>query len=419
MNRATKSSITALGTIAAVAAFAGIWGQWAPADAEPIAAARHIESIDSPTGPGAAESNLAIGPDGRVYLSWLEPAPDSAMALRFASYDGTRWSATRTIRQSRDLMVNWADFPSMAVQSNGRLAVHWLQRHGNSAYQYDVRIAQSTDAGVTWKEPIAPHADRSSTEKGFVTLWPEGNGFGAVWLDGRKADKAGKAPKQEMMVFATTIGAPGTPVKETLLDGRACDCCQTTAAMTADGPIVAYRDRTENEIRDIYVTRRMKGVWTEPKAVHNDGWEVNFCPVNGPFVAAQGERVALAWFTSAKETPRVKVAFSSDAGATFSAPIIVDEGSPAGRVAAVLLPDGSALVSWIERTGGDVASVKVRRVREKEGASAPMIVASSSAARASGFPRMALAGEHIYFAWTVPGRPSVVKVARAEVSEFK
>ena len=416
MNRTTKTILTICGTAAVII---GVRAVTLPAEAEPVPAPRHIESIDSPTGPGAAEPNLTIGPDGKVYLSWLDPAPDSAMAMRFASYDGMKWSTMRTITASRDLMVNWADFPSMAVQSNGRLAAHWLQKHGRTSYAYDVRIAQSTDGGATWKEPIAPHSDRSSTEKGFVTLWPEGSGFGAVWLDGRKADKAGKAPKQEMMLFTTTIGAPGTPVKETLLDGRTCDCCQTTAAMTVDGPIIAYRDRTENEIRDIYVTRRVKGAWTEPKPVYSDGWEIDACPVNGPFVAAAGRRVALAWYTGAKDVARVKVAFSSDAGATFSAPITVDEGSPAGRVGAVLLPDGSALVSWIERTGGDVASVKVRRVREKEGASAPMTVASSSAARASGFPRMALAGKHIYFAWTVPGRPSTVKVARAEVSEFR
>lgn len=187
------------------------------------------------------------------------------------------------------------------------------------------------------------------------------------------------------MLFATTIGADGAPTKEVLLDGRACDCCQTTAALTANGPIVAYRDRTATEIRDIYVTRRVGGTWTEPKAVYADNWEINACPVNGPYVDAAGQRVALAWYTGAKDVPRVRVAFSSDAGATFGAPITVDEGKPAGRVAAVLLKDGSALVSWIERTGGDTASVRVRRVTEK-GAGPATTVAASSAARASGFP---------------------------------
>ena len=383
--------------------------------------AAELQQIESPTGPGASESNLAVGPDGTVFLSWMEPAPDSAMALRFSSWDGAKWTAPQTIRSARDFFVNWADFPSLAVNSNGRMAAHWLQRFGTTSYAYDVRISQSADGGKTWGMAVQPHADRSKTEKGFVTMWREGSGFGAIWLDGRKADKAGKNPIQEMMVFTTTLGAgdaPGTAAKETLLDARACDCCQTTAAVTSNGPIVAYRDRTANEIRDIYVTRRVRGAWTEGKAVFNDGWEINACPVNGPSVDANAQRVALAWYTGAKDAPRVKVAFSTDAGATFSAPVTVDEGKPAGRVAAVLLTDGSALVSWIERTGGDTATVRVRRVTEK-GAGPASTVAASTAARASGFPRMVRSGENVWFSWTVPGRPSSVRVARANPADFR
>ncbi|MBM4194582.1 MAG: exo-alpha-sialidase [Gemmatimonadetes bacterium] len=379
----------------------------------------NIEVLKSPAGSGAAESNLTVGPDGKVYLSWIEPAPDSASALRFATFDGSAWSAPQTIYSGRNTMVNWADFPSLAVGPNGRMAAHWLQRFGRSSYQYDIRIAQSSNGGRTWTTGDAPHVDRSDTEKGFVTFWREGDGFGVAWLDGRKADKARPDAKQEMMVFATTVGAPGAPARETELDGRACDCCQTTAAMTANGPIVAYRDRTPNEIRDISVTRRVNGKWTTPVPVYNDNWEINACPVNGPFVDAKDRRVVLAWFTAAKDTPRVKVAFSSDAGATFSAPITVDEGAPAGRVAAQLLDDGSAVVSWIERTRGDTASVRARRVREKEGAGPAMTIAASSAARAAGFPRMARSANTLYFAWTVPTRPSSVQFARVGVSAFK
>lgn len=152
--------------------------------------------------------------------------------------------------------------------------------------------------------------------------------------------------------------------------------------------------------------------------MYADNWEINACPVNGPYVDAAGQRVALAWYTGAKDVPRVRVAFSSDAGATFGAPITVDEGKPAGRVAAVLLKDGSALVSWIERTGGDTASVRVRRVTEK-GAGPATTVAASSAARASGFPRMARSGDDVWFAWTVPGRPSSVRVARTRAADFR
>lgn len=379
-----------------------------------------VEPLVSPAGPGAAESNLTVAADGHVYLSWLERAPDSSVALRFASYDGASWTAPRTIRSGRDFFANWADFPSLAVHPSGALAAHWLQRQGEGkGYAYDVRIARSTDGGATWTEPFMPHGDHGRTEKGFVTLWPDGDGFAAAWLDGRNADKTKPNPRQEMMVYATTFGATGAPAQEVQLDARTCDCCQTTVAVTADGPIVAYRDRTDKEVRDIYVTRRVNGAWTTPTAVHADDWEINACPVNGPSLAAAGRHVAIAWYTGAHDTARVNVAFSDDAGATFGAPTIVDDGKPAGRVAAVLLNDGSALVSWLERMGGDSAAVRVRRVAPGAPRGPATTVAASTAARASGFPRMKRSGAHVYFAWTEPGTPTAVRVARAPVDAFK
>jgi len=371
-----------------------------------------VAPISSPTGAGAAEPFLAVGANGTLFLSWLEPMDSSSHALRFAAYDGTQWSTPKTIRAGSDFFVNWADFPSIKVLDGGRLAAHWLQKTGPGTYAYGVRVSQSTDNGETWSAPVIPHRDSSDTEHGFVTLWPEGNGMGAVWLDGRKYDKEGHSPTNEMMVVSTTISPGGEIAAETRLDERACDCCQTAVAVTSRGPIVAYRDRSADEIRDIYVVRRVDGRWTAPVPVHADGWRIAACPVNGPAIAAVDNRVALAWFTSANDSAKVKVAFSSDAGATFGAPVRIDGGNPAGRVDVALLHDGSALVSWIERTGGDTAVVQARRVAADGKPDAPIAIATSSAARASGFPRMVRHGRGAVFAWTEPGKPSVIRLAR-------
>ena len=382
------------------------------------AAPAAIDSIASPAGPGSAEPNLATASNGRVYMTWLEPG-DSGHALRIASLDGRQWSPAQTIRTGRDFFVNWADFPSVQVLDGGRLAAHWLQRNGSGTYAYGVRIAQSRDDGKSWSAPVQPHRDSSQTEHGFVALWPEAGKLGAVWLDGRKYNKEGHHPSNEMMLMSTTIDANGALGPEVQLDPRTCDCCQNSAAMTADGPIIAYRDRSPDEIRDIYVTRRVGGTWTTGAPVHSDNWKINACPVNGPSIAASGRRVAVAWFTAANDSARVKVAFSDDAGAKFGAPIRVDGGTPAGRVAVSLLPNGDALVTWIERTGGDTAAVRARRVARDGKIGTATTIATSSAARASGFPRMAITGQDVVFAWTVPGRPSAVRVARARVAEFR
>ena len=379
------------------------------------------DSIASPAAPGSAEPSLAVGPDGRVYMSWLEPL-DSGYALRFSSFDGASWATPRTIRSGRDFFVNWADFPSIVVLGKDHLAAHWLQRTGKSTYAYGVRVSQSRDGGATWSTPVRPHIDSSDVEHGFVALWRDNNALGAAWLDGRKFKKGGHDghdAANEMTVVTTTLDASGKRGAEVTLDARACDCCQTAAAMTTNGPIVAYRDRSPNEIRDIYLVRRVKGKWTQPKAVHDDRWNIAACPVNGPNISASGNRVALAWFTAANDSPRVKLAFSNDAGATFRPPMRLDDGAPAGRVDTELLPDGGALVTWIERTAGDTARVLLKRVH-RDGKFGPSVtVAASSAARASGFPRMALAGDWAYFAYTMPGRPSHVRVARLKISEIR
>lgn len=386
---------------------------------------RRIDSLASPAGPGSGEPNLTVGPDGRVYMSWLEPA-NPGHALRFAVHDGTRWSPAQTIISRTDFFVNWADFPSLEVMGNNRLAAHWLERNGAGSYAYGVRIAQSADGGKSWGAPVMPHRDSSQTEHGFVAMWSEGGTLGAVWLDGRKfkqpgpgAPKGGHDAGNEMMLVSTTLDAKGTRGAETRLDERTCDCCLNAAVMTSNGPIVAYRNRTTDEIRDIYITRRVGGTWRAGTPVHNDNWKIAACPVNGPALAANGSRVAIAWFTAPGDSGRVNVAFSDNAGATFGAPVRVDGGTPSGRVDIALLPDGAALVTWVERVGGDVAAVRARRIGRDGKVGASVTIASSSAARASGFPRAAVTGANVMFAWTVPGRPSSVRVARALLSEFR
>ena len=203
----------------------------------------------------------------------------------------------------------------------------------------------------------------------------------------------------EMTLRYVKIKRDGTLTDEAVLDARVCECCQTSAAMTADGPVVVYRDRSENETRDISIVRLVNGQWSAPRTVVPDNWQINGCPVNGPSVAADGRRVAVAWFTAVNNQPRVKLAFSNDAGASFGAPITIDDGNPAGRVETLLLADGSALVCWLEKLpeGG---AVRVRRVRPEGKLAAASTVAPSGSARSNGFPQMVRAGKLLVFAWT-------------------
>lgn len=367
-----------------------------------------VASLPSPADSGSTTPHLAVTADGRPVLSWAQRGADSTVTLRLSIWNGSAWDSTRTVAADRPFFANWADFPSVTALGNGDLAAHWLEREGGGKYAYGIRVVRSADGGATWSTPVTPHTDGLAAEHGFVSLWAEGaDQLGLVWLDGRKSAMPDSA--REMTIRSAVITPTGTMERERLVDARSCDCCQTGTAATAGGRVLVYRDRTSEEIRDIAIVRQSDSGWTAPQKVHEDGWHYPGCPVNGPQADARGDTVVVAWYTAAQDTARVFVARSVDAGATFGAPVRVDAGDPVGRVDVVLDPAGRAVVTWLEQRSPEVAEVLIRRVDLTAGTrSAERMIASTSGARQSGFPRMVRAGDDLFVAWTtVQPKPQV------------
>ena len=306
---------------------------------------------------------LSSGPDGRVRLTWLEARAGGGHRLRCARWTGARWSPPITIAAGDSFVANAADTPGLLALPDGRMIAHWLWRIGPDRDGYEVRLSQTVDRGATWSRPVRAHADASGAEHGFVSTASAAEGPFLAWLDGGKgAGKPEGAGETELR--AGSLAEDGSVAGERALDPRACDCCPTSAVAVTGGILVAYRDRSTKEVRDIALLRREKGRWSKPYPLHADGWTLAGCPVNGPTLAADGDRVVAAWFTGAENEPRVLAAFSQDGGAHFGAPVIVDRAAPIGRVEAVLLPDSTALVAWLgaAAAGGDDGAILVARV---------------------------------------------------------
>jgi hypothetical protein len=381
------------------------------------AAPPSFKVTDPPAGPGAMAPNLGLDThSGRgLLLTWLEPrdpeAPERGHRLRFSRFTEGRWSAPATIAEGTDFFANWADFPAVAVGPKGGLAASWLAKSpGGGTYDYAIQLARSADGGRTWRAAGVLHSDGTPAEHGFVSWISEPAGLRAFWLDGREMPNGG----------AMTVRTAGIEAgaKEEVVDSRVCECCQTDAAVAADGPVVVYRNRSDKtpggqEIRDIYIARRTAAGWSTPAPVHADNWEITACPVNGPAVAAQGRDVAVAWFTAAQGRPRVQLAFSRDGGAHFGEPVEIDAGRPLGRVDVALTGIGKegpeAVVSWLAvKEGG--AAVHLRRAGPR-GLGAPVTVAATGAGRSSGFPRLARYGDDFAVAWVEDGETSRVRFA--------
>ena len=100
-----------------------------------------------------------------------------------------------------------------------------------------------------------------------------------------------------------------------------------------------------------------------------------------------------------------------DGGNTLGAPVRIDGGAPVGRVEATMLPDASTAIVWLERKGGN-AEVRVRRVAPEGGLTPPVVVGTTSPARASGYPSIAEEGPRdVLVAWTETGPPRRVRAA--------
>jgi hypothetical protein len=341
----------------------------------------------------------------RALLSWIE-VTDVAI-LKFAERTETGWSEPRVVASGEDFYVTDADVPSVRALPDGTLAAHWQRTDGLAEEAYDLPIAWSKDGGKTWTKPLFPHRDRTQSQHGFGTLFPiSGNGLGVVWLDGRNV-KPGDLGTN-MGLWAATFSADGKQLGEQPVDERVCECCPTSAAATADGVIVAYRDRGPTEVRDIYVTSFDGRSWSAPTLVHAYNWEIKGCPVNGPAIDARGRDVAVAWFTARGDQGQSYVAFSADAGRTFGNPVRIDDLASLGQVDVALLPDGAAAVSWIE-SGAERPAFKTRRV-QSDGAKSPAVLLSDRDGLRN--PRLALRGSELLLAWAERGDTDVVRTAR-------
>ncbi len=358
-----------------------------------------LKILASPADSLSAEPYLFTDKNGVVYLSWIEKIKETSF-LKFSSLSDKEWSKPGVIASGNNWFVNWADYPMLASDGEGNMIAHILEKSENGTYTYDVKLLSSSDKGVNWSPSRILHDDGKKAEHGFVSLLPYKENYFVSWLDGRNTAMEGSAGHGgehhgAMSLRAASINKAGLKSDEWELDNRVCDCCQTSAALTANGPVVIYRDRSEDEIRDIFIVRQVNGQWTQPKPIFSDNWKISGCPVNGPRADALGNSLAIAWFSSPDKTGRVQVIFSNDGGATFNAPVKINESETIGRVDLIMLDDKSAMVSWME--GSEIKAARVYSDGKKDPS---MVIASSSESRSGGFPQMTKSGNGIVFAWS-------------------
>jgi hypothetical protein len=366
---------------------------------EPAAWTVAVQRVASPAGPNSSEPQIVDSGRGRI-LSWVERA-GTMSHLKFSERTVSGWSPVVTAASGNDWFLSYADVPSVMRLSDGTLVAQWLQQLDPIMEAYDLRLSYSKDNGKTWAASFMPHNDGTKTQHGFASLVEmPANTLGVVWLDGRNSPFDFDKPDTGTMTLRyAAYDSSFKQTADTEIDHKVCECCPTTAVATSDGLLTAFRDRSDDEVRDIAVSRLENGKWTTVSPVAVDNWKLDFCPVNGPMLAARGRDVVATWFTVKNDLGQAYAAFSNDAGRTWGMPIRLDDGGSLGRTDVEILDDGSAVASWVEYAEGR-SDFKIRRIESSGAKSAPVAVAPVTGGQASGYPRIGRVGNELIFAWT-------------------
>lgn len=361
----------------------------------------------------------------RLGLTWLEPLDidgESGHRLQLSLWGRDTWQAPQTVVSGTDFFANWADRPQLVVSPDRRATVAWLEKLGDDTYAYGLQLASTAALGEgPWQRRGLLHDDASASEHGFVSWLAAAEGVHGFWLDGRRMPVGGDMQLRTVFLPADSWlqdPDPAVPLPpSTLLDDRVCECCATDSDMTLNGPLVVYRDRGPEEIRDIAVVRWLDGEWTAPRVIHHDGWKIQGCPVNGPAVVARGRHVVVAWFTVIGGQGHVRLAFSDDVGATFGAPVDLDTDKPLGRLGLAFgASDTEPPVVWVSwmASSEDGAEIRLQKVGFDGEKGPPQVIAGVSGQRSSGVPRLATDGSRRVVVWRQDGDEPGLRSAWAE-----
>jgi hypothetical protein len=340
-------------------------------------------------------------------LSWLEKAENGSLSLRYAMWQDGKWSAPRTIIANRPFFRQPAESPTVLSFWDGSLLAQWVELPEASADTENLYVSASKD-GIKWTPPAIAHRDRSPVQHALASMVDSGEREASiVWLEALKGEDSPSSLKR------TVVDSGGRVVKEEILDADVCTCCPTSIVRTQKGLLVAYRDHSAQDIRDIAVIRFENNSWLPSKILSPDNWKINACPVNGAAAAVVGDRVAIAWYTDAQNSARTQVAFSNDGGATFAKPVRVSTGNSLGHVSVAFEDQNVAVVSWLEEgKGSEGVELLVRRV-PAVGSPGPVTKVAQGSRSSIGYPRLLHTGAVTWIAW---GNSGASKIQTARIS---
>jgi len=308
--------------------------------------------------PGTHSPALSATHDGRLLLSWVNSQRGRRHVLQFSAYDlaHQRWrGAPLTVVIGSSLYIDPDHSPRVIASRDGALWAQWWQ-----GQKPDVMFSRSRDGGANWSEPQTPYSDTEQISREQITVlaWPEGErDIGMAWMDEREDGS--------VSMRAASIDANGTPAPAVTLDALVNECDPPTAALSARGPLLAWRGWDADGAREaLRVVHHDASGWTAPVRVDLDDGGTSHCfGVNGLLIAAQAEAVVMIWSTVHEHDDArslvIRAAVSRDGGDRFAAPVDIHRGG--GIPFAVAMDAQQVWILWAQGEADDTESLWLSR----------------------------------------------------------
>jgi hypothetical protein len=118
-----------------------------------------------------------------------------------------------------------------------------------------------------------------------------------------------------------------------------------------------------------------------------------------------GDKAAVAWFSAGDGQGKVKLGFA-DNGNNFQAPVVVDDHA-VGFTNAVLLDDGSAMLSWRSNAGAEEKLLAAKITPDGRIQDRTLIHSGSFPRWPSNYAALQKIGNAVFVAWTDPVKKKV------------
>lgn len=318
--------------------------------------------------------NVAIDRNsGKLYVVYIAKEQDGHNLYLKSSVDGGKSfsNVSRVNDIFGDVFLDGRVSPNVAVGPNGQVYVLWVKADPAPALFMGVIrtlvFAYSIDGGNTFSSPIVIAENEQISGKSFHSLTTSSDGKIYVgWLDSPAMINAtGQIvpddSRQSAVRFARSIDGGNSFEKSMEVDANPCPCCNVNIlAESNDSVYVSWRKIFENSdgttIRDMVVAHSADGgqTFSSPIKISNDDFLFDGCVhVGAPMSLDSKGNIHVVWYTGKPDAPGIFYAVSSDGANSFSnpKPILTGDWVPPLRVQLAVDNDDNAWITWEDATG--------------------------------------------------------------------